>query len=252
MPAAEIENAVSGNILEDDFERKREEMHRVAKDCILVIDNIPKIGPEKYQKLLSKLTQTFSKCGRVRQNDDGTLCITLVQDDEGTTVGFAFVEFVSPEDAHKALLMLHNMQLDRYHRFWACTAGDFERLQSVPDKFVPPPTSEITTNRPNFKSWLLDERGRDQFMIRHGDTTSIFWHDHIIKPQLVSYTPSKLFIFVTMMNQLYSMLMQNLLPGSQMPWYYMSITQRLFLSAFFYSVPVFVKGSSNIRKYRIV
>lgn len=189
MPAAEIENAASGNMLEDDFERKREEMHRVAKDCILVIDNIPKIGPEKYQKLLSKLTQTFSKGGRVRQSQNGTPCIDLVRADDGNTVGFAFVEFVSPEDAHKALLLLHNMQFDRSHRFWACTAGDFERLQNVPDKFVPPQASEISTNRPNFKSWLLDERGRDQFMIRHGDTTSVYWHDHIIKPQLVSCIP---------------------------------------------------------------
>lgn len=181
-----MENMVSENMLEEDLERKREEMHRVAKDCVLVIDNIPKIGPEKYQKLLSKLSQTFAKCGKLLQSEDGTRRITLVQNADGATVGFAFVEFISPEEAHKAMLSLHNLQFDRAHRFWACTAGDLERLQSVPTTFVPPQASLVSADRPNFKSWLLDERGRDQFLIRHGDTTSIYWHDYIMKPQLVS------------------------------------------------------------------
>lgn len=187
MPAAEIDNRpVLDDAIEEDFRRKREEMQRVAKDCVLVVDNIPKIGPEKYQKLFSKLSQTFERFGRIRRLEDGNPLMSLIRNEDGYTLGFAFVEFISPEEAHKAMLSLHNLQFDRSHRFWACTAGDLERLQSVPENFVPPPAPIITkVDRPNFKSWLLDKRGRDQFMIRHEDTTSIYWHDHIVKPQLV-------------------------------------------------------------------
>lgn len=189
MPAVEIDaRSIMDSTMEEDFKRKREEMQGVAKDCVLIIDNIPKIGPEKYQKLFSKLSQTFEKFGHMRRSDDGSPLLTIVRNEDGHTLGFAFAEFVTPEEAHKAMTTLHNLQFDRSHRFWACTAGDLERLQDVPETFVPPPTSAVTSvDRPNFKSWLLDKRGRDQFMIRHEDTTSIYWNDHIMKPQLVSF-----------------------------------------------------------------
>lgn len=187
MPAVEMDHMPMPDALEEDFERKREEMQRVAKDCILVVDNIPKTGPEKYQKLFAKLSKTFDKCGRMRQGEDGQPRLLLVRNSDGGTLGYAFVEFVSPEEAHKAMASLHNLQFDVSHRFWVCTAGNMELLQDVPETFVPPqPPPVSTSDRPNFKSWLLDGRGRDQFMIRHEDTTSIFWHDHVVKPQLVS------------------------------------------------------------------
>lgn len=177
--------------LEDDFRRKREEMQRVAKDCVLVIDNVPKIGPEKFQKLLAKLGQTFNKFGRMRRLDDGNPSLSLICSEDGHTAGYAFAEFVSPEEAQKAKQSLHNLQFDRSHRFWACTAGDLERLQDVSETFVPPAQLPVNLTppdqRPNFSSWLLDPRCRDQFMVRHEDTTSVYWHDHIVKPQLVSF-----------------------------------------------------------------
>lgn len=189
------------DVLADDFARKREELRRVAKDCVLVVDNIPKIGQDKYQKLYNKLSQTFEKFGRLQHDASNQPLLSLIQDDAlGQTAGYAFVQFVSPEDAHKAMLALHNLQFDRAHRFWACTAGDLERLQNVKEDFVPPPAPVVTTmDQPNFKSWLLDPRGRDQFMIRHEDTTSIYWHDHIVKPQMVSLSDCCLMSQVMMM-----------------------------------------------------
>lgn len=174
-------------MVDDDFDKKREEMQRVAKDCVVVVDNIPKIGSDKFPRLVSILTTKFESMGRLRRDENDKPRLTFARSDDGSTLGFAFAEYISPEEAHKALALLHNFQLDRHHRFWACTAGDLEILQEVPEEFVPPPQMAITErDRPNFKSWLLDERGRDQFMIRHEDETSIFWHDHIVKPQLVS------------------------------------------------------------------
>lgn len=185
--------------LEEDFDRKREEMHQVAKDRVLVVDNIPKIGPEKFQKLLSKLIQVFDKVGRLaRDPNSDTPLLSLIRGDDGkgSTLGYAFAEFVTPEEAIKAMKSLHNLQFDRSHRFWACTAGDLERLQDVSEEFLPPPAPPVTMlDRPNFRSWLLDERGRDQFLIRHQDTTSVYWHDHVLKPQLVSLFISFLYGF---------------------------------------------------------
>lgn len=172
--------------LDEDFTQKREEMQRVAKDCMVVIDNLPKAGPEKYARLTGVVTPLFERSAEVRRDEDGRSRVTIVQGDDGSSLGFAFVEYTTPEEAQKALSQLHNYQLDKAHRFWACTAGDLQKLQEMSNEFVPPAAVPIAKDRPDFKSWLLDERGRDQFLIRHEDEMSIYWHDHIIKPQLVS------------------------------------------------------------------
>lgn len=172
--------------IEDDFRRKREEMRHVAKDCVVVVDNIPKIKKDKYPKLVARLTPRFQEVGRLQEDEDGSPKVTFVVADNGSTLGFAFAEYITPEEAHKAVMGLHRHVLDRTHTFWACTASDLEQLQNVPAQFVPPaPLPIATTDRPNYKSWLLDSRGRDMFMIRHNDETNVYWHDHVVKPQLV-------------------------------------------------------------------
>lgn len=187
MPALAPDQAVSGldQALQEDFDRKQEEMQRVAKDCVVVVDNVPKTGVEKYQLLVSRLTPRFETAGRLRRDDDDKPLVEFVQGDDGSSLGYAIAEYITPEEARKALGFLHNSYFDRNHQAWACTASDFERLQQMPEEFVPPEAPPIAAaDRPNFKNWLLDGRGRDQFMIRHQDETSIFWHDHIVKPQL--------------------------------------------------------------------
>lgn len=187
MPGIGLDQGSMETLLEEDFHKKRDEMRRVAKDCIVVVDNIPQIGPDRLPRLKAVLTSRFEAVGRICVDADGNGRVTCAQGPDGSTLGFAFVEYVSPEEAHKALVAIHNNQLDRNHRFWACTAGDLEKMQEVSPEFVPPTQMDMgLKDRPNLRSWMLDERGRDQYMIRHEDETSIFWHDHIVKPQLVS------------------------------------------------------------------
>lgn len=187
MPGVGRNDMNHADALEEDFRRKREEMQGVAKDCVLVVDNIPKIGPELYQKLSSKISVYFERAGKMRLDANDKPRLNIVRGADERTLGFAFAEYVTPEEARKAMNELHNRRLDSSHRFWACTAGDLERLQSIPENFTPPSSLPVTKDdRPNYKSWLLDQRGREQFMVRNGDETSIFWHDYIVKPQLVS------------------------------------------------------------------
>lgn len=174
---------------EEAFHRKLEDMRHFAKDSVVVVDNIPKINKDKYTKLVGRLTPKFQEVGELRKDEDGNPMVTFATDSEGSTLGFAFAEYEDPRQAGLAVRALHNQVLDRNHTFWACTASALEELQHVPDQFVPPKPLPIadTEHQPNYKSWLLDERGRDMFMIRNNEVTSVFWHDHVVKPQLVSF-----------------------------------------------------------------
>jgi translation initiation factor 3 subunit B len=174
--------------MEDDFERKHHEMRSVAKDCLVVIDNLPAdVASDKFDKLCEKVYPRFETAGKVARNPDGdTPRILIARDDDGKTLGYAFVEYISPEEAHKAVVALHKSALSKKHVFWVDTAGALEKLQDVPDEFVAPADlTQAVEARHDIKSWLLDSRGRDMFLIRHDKETAVWWNDHITKPQLV-------------------------------------------------------------------
>lgn len=172
---------------EEMMQRKRDDMHQFARESVVIVDNIPKIKKDKYTKLVGRLTPKFEEVAAVRKDEDGNPLVTFVTDAEGSTLGFAFAEYADPQQARRAVAALHGLVLDRNHTFWACTASALKELQHVPDEFVPPkPLPVSAADRPNFKSWLLDPRGRDMFMIRDNAVTSVFWHDHVVKPELVS------------------------------------------------------------------
>ncbi len=181
-PPFDIEN-------DEELTRKRMMARERRKHCVVVVHNVPVVGPEKYNKLKSRLnTRIFEKSGRVRKDENGEPCIVYPQSPEGGSLGFAFIEYVDPDQAHRAVMDLDNRVLDPKHTFWARTAGDFERLLNVPEEFVPPtPLPAATKDMPNYRSWLLDSRGRDMFLVRHEETTSIYWHDHVVKPSMVSF-----------------------------------------------------------------
>jgi translation initiation factor 3 subunit B len=187
MPALQTEASGAPEAMEDDFERKHHEMRSVAKDCLVVVDNLPEVDSDKFDKLCDKVFPRFEGAGKVARNpNDDTPRIFMAKDSNGHTLGYAFVEYVSPEEAHKAVVSLHGTALSKKHVFWVDTAGALERLQDVPEAFVPPSDLTVATRgRADYKSWLLDGRGRDMFMIRHDKETSIFWNDHIVKPSRV-------------------------------------------------------------------
>lgn len=187
MPAMQNDAVEAHLPLQEDFERKHDEMRSVAKNCLVVVDNLPEVEPEKYAKLCDKVFPRFEDAGEVaRDPNDGKPRIYMAKGPDGHTLGYAFVEYVSPEDAYNAVRALHGFALSKKHVFWVDTAGALERLQDVPDEFVPPSDLTVASRgHADYKSWLLDARGRDMYMIRHDKETSIYWNDHIVKPSLV-------------------------------------------------------------------
>ena len=99
-----------------------------------------------------------------------------VDEETKMSKGYAFVEYLTAEEATAALEQTDGYKLDRQHVFKVNRLEDFDKYGAVPDEYTVPEEKEFLP-RENLHSWLLDERGRDQFVIRYGDETEVYWND---------------------------------------------------------------------------
>lgn len=139
---------------------------------VIVVGNIPVVPPEKYEKLTAVIRKIYSTIGNIREGG-----LFLPTDEETkSTKGYAFVEFSSPQEAQAAKEQTSGYKLDKAHTFVVTMFDDFDKYAKVPDEYQLP---EVKSFQPQqgLHSWLLDKMGRDQFVVRHGDETAVFWND---------------------------------------------------------------------------
>ena len=146
-----------------------------------MVDNLPQVPPEKYEKLCAVVKKVLSAVGKIADSDGAGLTMPV---DETTKLskGFAFVEFETPAEAAAAVAHANGYKLDKSHALCVNGFDDVARFQSVPDAYEAPPPRAFEPG-PNLQSWLLDRRGRDQFVARFGDETEVSWSD---APRLAS------------------------------------------------------------------
>ena len=96
----------------------------------------------------------------------------------GQSLGFAFVQYETEEEAKQALAKANNYRLDRSHVFKLSPLDDYHKYMAIPDEEVelkPPPYEPSE----NLKGWLLDEQARDQYVVRYNEETEIWWNDAV-------------------------------------------------------------------------
>lgn len=168
LPRDEFERAGLDKPVEAEIEELK---HESGFASVIVVDNLPMIAEAKYAKLLSVLTKIFSQIGTIREGG-----LLMPQDDSKTSLGFAFIEYENEQQAQSAVDQTNGYQLDKKHVFKVCKFDDFEKYEKVPDEYVAPPPKPFA-KRENTQAWMMDQRGRDQFVCRFGDETEIFWND---------------------------------------------------------------------------
>ncbi|KJE97726.1 hypothetical protein CAOG_09132 [Capsaspora owczarzaki ATCC 30864] len=146
-------------------------------DCVIVVDNVPKVDAAKLDKLMLVLKKVFAGFGELQENG-----IHMPRDAAtGMTKGFAFLEFKTAPQAQQAAKKLQGYRLDKMHEFETCTLADFERYEKVSDSYQPPKPEDYS-ERENLRSWLQHERSVDQFVLRYGPKsnvlTDICWNGH--------------------------------------------------------------------------
>lgn len=139
---------------------------------VIVVDNVPVVPKEKFEKLEGVIRKIYSQIGVIKE--DGLWM--PVDPDTQQTLGYCFIEYNTPQEAELAKEKTHGYRLDKSHIFAVNMFNEIEEFMKVPDEWAPPQTNAYKPGE-NLQHWLTDDRARDQFVIRAGLNTEIFWND---------------------------------------------------------------------------
>ena len=106
--------------------------------------------------------------------------------DDTNTLGYAFIEYETAEEAGKAIQGMNNVAFDKVHTARVCKFDEFERLSNYPDEYCAP-TMEDLENKENLRDWLTDENGRDQYVLRYASETEVWFHDPLRRGRQLQY-----------------------------------------------------------------
>ncbi|KAM3311366.1 hypothetical protein ACQJBY_031812 [Aegilops geniculata] len=139
---------------------------------IIVVDNLPVVPPEKYEKLENVLRKIYGQLGVIKEGG-----LWMPTDPETKkTQGYCFIEFNTPQEAEFAMEKTRGYKLDKSHIFSVNMFDDFEKYMKVPDEWAPAEIKPYTPGE-NLLKWLTDDKARDQFVIRAGTFTEVYWND---------------------------------------------------------------------------
>ena len=134
----------------------------------VILTGLPVIPPTKLETLKKVLIKLISKLG---------IAMDIAQIDipiEGeTSSGVAFLTMANEDIAKQAIRVCFGMSLDAKHTLQAFSFEEFDRVMSTPEEYVEP----AIFSKSELMSWLVDSTGRDQFVMRHDQETSVFWND---------------------------------------------------------------------------
>lgn len=97
--------------------------------------------------------------------------------DTGNTLGFAFVEYTTAADAEQAVKSLTGYAFDKNHSLTAIPYVRAIDLANLKDEEFTNPEPAPFVEKPNTSTWLLDPSQRDQFVVRQGKETVVYWSD---------------------------------------------------------------------------
>lgn len=154
----------------------------------IIITNIPKVVEAKVERLTKVLMKIFVRIGTLATDEDSDYqgLFMPFDADTGLTRGFAFVEFDTAAEARKAVEVLTDYKFDKNHVLHVTPYERGAVLQRVPTDFTEPAPAPFV-EKPNTYTWLEDPNQRDQFVIREGHETVVYWHDAKSPEPVVDY-----------------------------------------------------------------
>ena len=143
----------------DEDEMEEEPQLDTSMKHAIIVDGLPVVEMAKRDKLLNVVRKFFSQVGTIIENG-----LEMPFDDAGKSLGFAFIEFESEQQAAAAITKANGYKLDKAHTFIVNSFEDHAKYMAVPDEeveFEPPPY----VPKESLLHWLEDANARDQVCV---------------------------------------------------------------------------------------
>merc|ERR1711962_1368713 len=127
-------------------------------DTVIIVDNIPVVGPDRLDKLKNIIRKVFSKFGNVVNE--------YYPEKDGKTTGYIFLEFSHASDAANAVKTANGYKLDKSHTFVVNAFSDFDKFKNIAEDYVVPEARDYKDTG-NLCSWCLDPDSNDQYCVIH-------------------------------------------------------------------------------------
>ncbi|KAL7297840.1 hypothetical protein TKK_0008872 [Trichogramma kaykai] len=154
-------------------------------ETFIVVDGIPKVEPKRKEKLQSVIEKILSKFGNIINK------YYPVNKETEETLGYAFFEFSTPQDALTAVEKGNNYKLDKQHTFKINLLTDFKKFENLSEDWEPPSPQPFKAAA-DLHSYLLDPDAYDQFCIvsgQPGNTSVQVWQNCQPEPMIVEDRP---------------------------------------------------------------
>lgn len=137
----------------------------------IVVDNVPIVTQEKLGKLTQVILKIYRQVLTTLKEED---IYMPFNEDGSSTCGFCFITFETTEQAQHAVTATQGFAMSKTNIFKVSLYSDLEKYANYPDEFQSPAPMPFTP-RPDIMTWMSDSQCRDQFVIRHGPETGIYW-----------------------------------------------------------------------------
>lgn len=140
----------------------------ISTGKVIVIDNIPKVGIEKKDKLKSILTKLLVNYGKIINE-------CYPEGENAVLKGYMFVEYENEISAQEAVSQLNGYRLDKSHSFKVNMFADFEKYKELNLNSTDADTPVPYKNPGNLMWWLMKSDCYDQFCLLYSDIfTGVF------------------------------------------------------------------------------
>lgn len=156
-PEDYVDSITEDELVGDILEQKPKESDSL--DTVIIVDNVPVVGPDRLAKLKSIIRKVFSKFGNVVNE--------FYPEEDDKTKGFVFLEFSNASDAANAIKTANGYKLDKNHTFVVNSFSDLDKYKDVSEEWTPPEKRPFM-DQGNLISWLLEPDSNDQYSVISG------------------------------------------------------------------------------------
>lgn len=146
-------------------------------DTSIIITNLPKVPEAKLDKLTKVVIKLVSRIGKLATTDEFPGVLMPFDQEKGSSLGFCFVDYETPEEAKNAIGVLDGYKFDKNHIVSVSPYERAEKLKDLEETEFKEPEPAPFVEKPNAMAWLEDSSQRDQFVIRQGEETIVHWFD---------------------------------------------------------------------------